>query len=422
MQPDQSWRQPAPGAEPLEAWAWLEEEEEVLEATPAAVAALRESDSIAEKIVRLLRELRDMLDGDEELRRGLEGLVAGRLGAEKPVPGVAVDSTFPLDGGLDLVGGHLVVVVAGYVGFAGACGGARCSEAHARALLLESEDARKQVPLVAKTLERVLVRRVLRKLPGIRIVLVDGELIPYPLLFKSEKAVERSRLLSRLDAVTAEMLAEARELGVTLVGVVKRSYSHLLSARLGRRLPLNDKAVMTLLLRPGSYAAAGRFSELLPAYAELVAAQKARQAPPGTGDRESLARQLAEKYREAVVERLSRRPCYGEVEVAFYRPSRPAAASAVRVEVLDYGGLGLPRVLAMLNAMTNPATGLPYPVDLVDEYTRIEARVLELLRRRVVKRLADLLGAYGPGALLVLGHTNPEKRYLYEKPLRRGLG
>ena len=99
-----------------------------------------------------------------------------------------------------------------------------------------------------------------------------------------------------------------------------------------------------------------------------------------------------------------------------------ASAAAVRVEVLDYGGLGLERILSMLNALTNPATGLPYPVDLVDEYTRIEARVLELLRRRVVKRLADLLGAYGPGALLVLGHTNPEKRYLYEKPLGRRTG
>ncbi len=419
MQPRQPWPTQPPGEEPFPPLGWLEEEE-ALEATPAALAALRESDAIAEKIVRMLRELRDMLDEDDELRRRLESLISGALGSEKPVPGVAVDSTFPLDGGLDLVGGHLVVVVAGYVGFAGACGGSRCSEAHARALLLESEEARKQVPLIAKTLERVLVRRILRRLPGIRVILIDGELIPYPLVFKSQKAVERSRLLTRLDEVTAEMLREAREHGVTLVGVVKRSYSYLLSARLGRRLPLNDKAVMTLLLRPGSYAVAGRFSELLPAYAEIVAAQRARQLPPG--EREDAAGQLAEKYREAVTERLARRPSYGEVVVAFYRPSRPASAAAVRVEVLDYGGLGLERILSMLNALTNPATGLPYPVDLVDEYTRIEARVLELLRRRVVKRLADLLGAYGPGALLVLGHTNPEKRYLYEKPLGRRTG
>ncbi len=421
MQPEQPWRQPPPWEEPFP-WS-TEEPEEAFEATPAALAALRESDAIAEKLVRLLKSLRDMLDADEGLRRRLESLVAAPLGREKPVPGVAVDSTFPIDGGLDLVGGHLVVVVAGYVGFAGACGGTRCSEAHARALLLESEEARKQVPLVAKTLERVLIRRILRQVPRVRMVLVDGELIPYPLVFKSQKAVERSRLLSRLDRVTAEMLREARERGVTLVGVVKRSYSYLLSARLGRRLPLNDKAVMTLLLRPGSYAVAGRFSELLPAYAELVAAQKARQLPPEALDeRESIAKQLAEKYREAILGRLARRPSYGEVVVAFYRPSRPANASAVRVEVLDYAGLGLEKILSMLNAMTNPATGLPYPVDLVDEYTRIEARVLELLRRRVVKRLAELLDAYGPGALLVLGHTNPEKRYLYEKPLGRGRG
>jgi len=389
--------EPFPGAQ---GWPMEEEEEEI---TPAVVRVLAESARLADRIARRLMELRELLAEEPGLREALSSVEARGLGSEKPPPGAAVDSTFPLDGGLDLVGGHLVVIVAGYVGFSGACGGGqRCSEAYARAWFVDSEEARKQVPLRAKMLEKAVTLRLLRGAEAARprLLLLDGELIPYQLLFKPGAAVARSRVLSRLDELTAKVLEVAREKKVTLVGVVKRSYSRLLSARLGRRLPMNDKAVMSLLLEPGSYAVLGRFDELLPRYAEILAAEKGLSP---------------EKYRRAVQGRLEERPGYGEVSVAFYRPTRPVRGGyAVRVEVLDYGGYGLERVLAMLNALTSPATGLPYPVDLVDEYTRIEARVLELLRRRVVAHLARLLGAMGPGALTVLAHTNPEKRYIYE--------
>jgi hypothetical protein len=379
-----------------------EGEEEDFEVSPAALRVLEESTRLADRVARRLMELREMLSGAAGER--LEAIIRrGRLGFERAPPGAAVDSTFPIDGGLDLVGGHLVVVVAGYVGFSGACGGGgRCSEAYARAWLVDSEEARRQVPLRAKLLEKALARRLLdgREAARPRLLLVDGEVVPYQLLFKPPSAVRRSRLLSRLDEATAALLEEAREKRVTIVGVVKRSYSRLLSVVAGRRLPLNDKAVMSLLLGGGDYAVAGSFGELLPGYAEMIAAEKGLDPS---------------KYRRAVEARLGERPLYRDVVVAFYRPTRPLRGGyAVRVEVLDYGGLGLERVLSMLNGLTSPATGLPYPVDLVDEYTRLEARVLELLRRRVVAHLAELLRGEGVRVLSVLAHTNPEKRYVYE--------
>jgi len=396
----------SPGEHPLHAsmGPLLDEDEE--EITPAAVRVLAESARLADRVARRVMELREMLESEPRVRETLESMVRRGLGVEKPLPGAAVDSTFPMDGGLDLIGGHLVVVVAGYVGFGGACGGGRCSEAYARAWFVDSDEARRQVPLRAKLLEKAVTLRLLRGLESAqpRMLLLDGELIPYQLLFKSSAAIGRSRVLSRLDDATARVLEEARERRVTLVGVVKRSYSRMLAARLGKRLPLNDKAVMSLLLGPGSYAVLGSFRELLPGYAEILAREKGLSP---------------EKYRRIVEERLRERPGYGEVTVAFYRPSRPVRGGyAVRVEVLDYGGLGLENVLAILNGLTSPATGLPYPVDLVDEYTRIEARVLELLRRRVVAHLAQLLRPLGPTVLTLLSHTNPEKRYVYESRRR----
>ena len=384
---------------------WEEGEEPWL--GPAALRVLEESARLADRVAGRLVELRRLLEEDGVVRERLLGIVRRRgLGSGGVVPGVAVDSTFPIDGGLDLVGGHLVVVVAGYVGFGGACGGARCSEAYAKAWLVDSEEARKHVPLRAKMLEKAVGLRILRgeEPPRPRVVLLDGEVVPYQLLFRPPSSVERSQVLRRLDRLTTALLEEARRHGVTIVGVVKRSYSRLLSAVVGRKLPLNDKAVMSLVLGPGDYAVAGRFSELLPRYAEMLAAEKGLDPL---------------KYRRAVEARLEERPGYGEVVAAFYRPTGLRRGGyAVRVEVLDYGGLGLENVLSMLNGLTNPATGLPYPVDMVDEYTRLEARVLELLRRRVVAHLAQLLRPMGASVLTVLGHTNPEKRYLYE-PGRR---
>ncbi len=396
--------QPQPPG-PLEA---LGEEEGEEPLSPAALRLLEEGDRVAESIVARIRELRSLLSRGE-LRSALEEWGELDRGVEGLEPGYAVDSTFPIEGGLELVGGHLVAAVAGYVCFRGASlPGLGCHGSHARAWFVESEEARRSVPLRAKLLEKKVANRLLLEAEktggGPRLLLVDGEVVPYQLLFKSSRSVASNPVLRHLDEASSMLLERARRLAVTVVGVVKRSYSKLLSARLGSPVPLNDKAVMTLALRRGEYAVAGRFRELLPLHAEALAKARGRSG---------------EKYRRVVEERLRERPLYGEVVVAFYKPWIPGSY-AVRVEVLDYGGLGLRRLLSMLASASNPATGLPYPIDVVDEYTRLEARALELLRRRVLRRVAELLGSPAEAAAL-LAHTNPEKRYIYE-PRRGGRG
>ncbi len=392
-------------AEPPREEPWdLGLEDEEFWMNPSVARVLQEAERLADRIAGRVAELRRILEEEPSVRTELGGLERGVLGEEPPLPGAAVDSTFPIDGGVDLVGGHLVAIVAGYVSFAGACvGGEACHDSFAKAWFVSTEEAVRQVPLRAKALEKAVTLRLLRMLRDggpvrPRMILLDGEVIPYQLLFKSSRAVARSRALTKLDELTSRVLREARELGVTLIGVVKRSYSRLLAARIGRRLPLNDKAVMSMLLRPGEYTVLGRFRELLPAYAEVLAEEK--HLDP-------------RKYRRVVEERLAERSLYGDTVVAFYRPGRMRRGGyAVRVEVLDYGGVGLERLLSMLNRLTNPATGLPYPVDVVDSYTALEARVLELLRRRVVALLARLVP--DRRALVVMAHTNPEKRFIYE--------
>ncbi|KSW11451.1 hypothetical protein CF15_00925 [Pyrodictium occultum] len=405
-----AWPGGAPG--PLPGGPAPEEDEEEIELTPAVQMLLETSRYIAEKIASKILGFREEYTSDEGLSRQLGSLPRGRLGEAQPEPGVAIDSTFPIDGGVELVGGRLIAVVAGYVSFGGlAARGVRRHDVYAQARFVDTEDTQRILPLYAKLVEKAVAHRVLGYVEdgsmNARVILFDGELVPYPLLFKSQKTVARSRLLVRLDEQVARLLERARSLRLTLVGVVKRSYSRLLGARLGRRLSINDKALMSLLLSRGEYLVAGQFQEILPRYAEIVAAEKGLD--PG-------------KYRSIVEERLGLRSEYGRVTVAFYKPSLPRPGlQAVRVEVLDYGGLGLKKLLSMLNTLTNPATGLPYPIDLVDEYTRLESRMLELLRRRIISHLAEMLEEVGgTRALVLLSHTNPEKRYVYEPRRRRG--
>ncbi len=349
------------------------------------------SGRVLETLVRKVEEARNFIP---ELLSVAED--HGRLGRGSPLPGAAIDSTYPPEGGVELVGGLLVGVVAGYVVYYGSAR-IKPMDVRVRVEIVEDEEARRRLPVKAKLLEKLvalrLVEHAARGALEAKVLLVDGELVPYQVLFGAGGAA-----VARLDSATLRLLEAARRHGITLVGVVKRSYSRFVSAAVGRLLPLNDKALMSLALEPGGYAVLGRFADLLPRYAALDSPQLRRAG--------ARARRV-----------LERRPEYGEVVVAFYKPW--TGSQAVRVEVLDYGGLGVRAILEALASMTNPATGLPYPIDLVDEYVRFEARLLELVRRRLVAKLVEQLG---PAAAVVLAHTNPEKRYVFEpRRLRRRL-
>ncbi len=353
----------------------LEDEEEELN-YPVAQALLVESKQIVETIVRKVNTARDRNVFDK-VRRSLRSV--GRLEPLEPLEGAAVDSTFPPEGGIELVGGLLVGIVAGYLVYRGAPR-IRPFDFMVRALLVETEEEKAKLPLWAKLLERKLILNLLEAVErgdlDSKLILIDGEIVPYRIVFGKGKSPFR-RKLSRLTTAT---IRKAEELGITIVGVIKRSYSHLLSALTGVDVPLNDKAIMSLLLDPLEYAVLGDYATILP---DIV------------NRKEGVGKDVAEAY--------------GRILVAFYKPL--TGRQAVKVELLDYGNIGVQRILSMLASMTNPATGLPYPIDLVDEMVRFEARILELLRRRLV---ASLIEELGPTAAILLAHTNPEKRYVYE--------
>ena len=383
----------------------LEEFEEI--SHPALVALLREADNLAAAVAERIKKLHEILSSSKVLRE--------TLSRAKEIPpistvlgGAAIDSTYPVNGGIELVGGLLLGVVAGYILFGGACKKeSSCRYAAAKPFFAENDESKKKLPAYAKLLEKKVALKLFerngRGEVDVKIILFDGELIPYILLFRSQGFIQQSPLLRKLDQAVLRILREAEEQGISLVGVVKRSYSQLFSAIHGEKLPLNDKALVSITLRAGTMIELGSFKDLLPGYARLY-----EKKDPERG----------KKLLKVIRERLRANPVYGDVKVVFYKPSIPVAYSqAVKIELLDYGGLGVDRIVGMLNKMTNPATSIPYPVDLIDEYVRFEARTLELLRRRILAKIA--VHGLGTAPHIVLGYTNPEKRYLYEYPSRQ---
>jgi len=371
---------------------------------PVIASLLSQVSKLVEKLTLRFDSFRAIfLEG---LDRKIRERISTYSKTSEKVPGAAIDSTWPPDGGIELIGGHLIGIVAGYHIFnARKDDNIKCRGVFARLFFVDSEEARKKIPLAAKLLEKKVGIRLLgmvsdRKL-DIAMLLLDGEIIPYQLLFKSHKTISSSRLLYRLDTAVTKFLKMARENNIVVVGVVKRSYSHLTSILHGRLLPLNDKALMSIILKRQEYMVLGKFRDILPTYARILAS--VGRAPS--------------KLPQIVAERLDARPEYGEVVVAFYKPSIAVSYNqAVRIEVYGVNSENeLERVVALLDSMTNPATGLPAPVDLIDELIRFESRSLELVRRRIVSELVTRLG---PTITTLLSHTNPEKRYLYE-PRRR---
>ena len=381
-----------------------EEEIDLYASQPALVAVMRSARGVAK---RLSRKVEGMRGAAEKLRRVLEDRVS-QLDPDPPRPALAaVDSTYPTPH-LELIGGKVNVVVAGYILYGARPEGIPRSKAVARIVFSESEEEfSKLVSLESKVMERRLIARILeaarKGLVDIDMVLIDGEIVPYPLLFSSPRVVERNRLVKKLSRVTDRVLELSEALGIPLVGVIKRSYSFYTSVLLAERSPVNDKALMSLVLRQGEYASIGSYAEILPRYVDYA------RIPRGLDSEE-----VRERMRSVILRNLELHPRYGGIELLFYRPHHKVAyGQAIKLEIFPKGSLDQGMVSAL--AKMTSYNAVPWVIDVVDEYVRFEAQALGLLRRRLESELAKRYGKLG---VVLAGLTNPQKSYLYEPPTR----
>ena len=178
----------------------------------------------------------------------------------------AIDSSYIVPP-LELVGGVLTVISYGYVGYVN---GIYDRYVTGEIFFEDIHEFEKALTRRTGILERELAIKLLRdKIEGRKsfdLLIIDGELLLHPLPYNLP--VDDGVLRKGLDVIV-ELIRLAKRSKTTLVGVVKRVRSRLLSTFIGKCTPVNDKVMLSLILNRGEYVVLGTFGEILPKWIEI---------------------------------------------------------------------------------------------------------------------------------------------------------
>lgn len=371
-------------------------------------------------LVALRHDLERYAQRLTQLRRLVEELSALRdrvqprgIGAPRQFDVYAVDSSYGSPP-LELIGGVFTVVAYGYIGVVKGV-----QDRYLTGAVYFSDSREGDVSRFSSLLEKRLAARLLEaKADGrksLDLLLLDGEIalhpLPYNLAARGGRYEEVNRAVDR-------MLRAAAQSRTTVVGVVKRVRSRYLSVAAGRCLPVNDKIAASAVLRQGEYLVLGKLRDILPRWAQLHYAEC-----EGRAERDHILRcaggeavklsergeRLCNRLREFGINfrRVLESGDYpnlrhlGDVEVAYYVP--PGHKTAIRVEVLDFGALGIDNVISYLASTASTVTGFPQILDSVDQYVRVSQDLVEAVLTALLTKTPDSL-AY------IMWPTNAQKR------------
>ncbi|WP_069806877.1 DNA double-strand break repair nuclease NurA [Vulcanisaeta thermophila] len=350
-----------------------------------------------------------------ELRDKLGGMIREVGPSPKPLNAYAIDSSYPTPP-LELIGGVLTVLSYGYVGY---LNGSYDRYVTGELFFEDVGEFERAITRRAQLRERELGVRLLRERSrgkAIDLIILDGEITIHPLPYNLP--IEGG-LLAPVGKVINEFLALAQSTGVPIVGVVKRVRSRLLSVFTGKCLPVNDKLMMSLILKPGEYVVLGRHGDLLPRWLEINYNDCELRKHCRGGDCPEV-RALMRRRLEEGLENLGRVftgddgrlrgiSLVKDITTVFYRPRN--GAPAVKLEVLNPGGaLGIEDLVSYLESQTTD-TGYPFLLDRVDEYVRLNPSILDYVRSMVLRESTELSEAL----VTMLQLTNPQKAYLVRR-------
>ncbi len=312
---------------------------------------------------------------------------------------------------IELTGGGLIVVVRSHL-FHGCrdTGGLPVSGSVGFVRFTETPES-SATPL-SKVYEREFIKRILelkaRGEVSVDLVVVDGELFPRvpPGLYRRGSASSSSysrplELYLRVLDLTRQILALARETDTALVGVIKRSYGRDIAVKLlDDSIKMNDKALATIILRPGEYIDLGDYNGLIKSLEEYIS-----RFSGGLSEAEetSLRERLA--WMKSVA---ARAPEASSVKVALYKAWSPSYFMiSTKTEAWPSSSLPLEKLLSYIASITG-VNGVPHPIDLVDDMACVRADLLYLVQQKLLQTLARITGDKSI-ALSIAGLTNPEK-------------
>lgn len=251
----------------------------------------------------------------------------------------------------------------------------------------------------------------------IDLIVVDGELLIHPLPYNTP--VDNG-VLRPVIHVIDEMIKLAKETKTAIVGVVKRTRSKYLSIFLNKCLPVNDKLITSLILKENEFLHIGKFSEILPKWIEInyTQCEKLKRCKDKCSeDVEELlnmrlieGRKNLEKVFSGEYGKFEGIQYIKDIEVVYYKAKN--AITSTKVEILNFSNYSTSEIISIL-ANLSTHTGYPFILDRVDEFVRVDSRVLDYVRQQIIKQSSllnkDLVNMY-------LTLTNLQKQYLY-RPL-----
>ncbi len=179
---------------------------------------------------------------------------------------------------------------------------------------------------------------ILSAIEDVEAIFVDGEIVPK---ITPKIRDERSSLWVSALEKSREVLERARRNSVVVAGIIKRSYSKIISKLIGANVVVNDKAIASAVLRRGEY--------------------------------------IALESRDPI---LSMYKCFD----VFYKPF-VGLPEAVRVELCCSNVFCHDFISLLVNESSN-STGLPWFVDLVDSRAKKEVRLIKPLYIRLLASLS----------------------------------
>ncbi|GAB6944054.1 DNA double-strand break repair nuclease NurA [Vulcanisaeta sp. JCM 14467] len=365
-------------------------------------------EGVDSQVLNLVRELRRIIEG--------KGLIKGINSSARAFNAYAIDSSYPTPP-LELIGGVMTVLSYGYVGY---LNGSYDRYMTGEVVFEDVGEFERVITRRAQVRERELAIKLLReKARGrkeVDLVILDGEIPIHPLPYNLP--VEGG-VLAHVTKVIGDLLNLAVKTGTPIIGVVKRVRSRLLSVLTNECLPMNDKLIASLVLNNGEYMVLGNYGEVMPQwvrvnYGDCELRKRCGGKNASCSDiKELMSRRLSEGL--ANIEKVfsgSAHPglsMLSRVQVVFYKPRN--GAPAVKLEVFNPSDkVSIDELVAYLESQTTD-TGYPFLLDRVDEYVRLDPRILDYVRNLIIKGSKDL----NPALLTMLQLTNPQKAYLVRR-------
>lgn len=340
------------------------------------------------KLVNEIEKVRDIVSVIRDITRSKFTINTAK--EFKELCYAAVDSSYTAPA-IELIGGYLGIVVVSTVLY-----GLKCSkcivDAKAYTDLWFSNDL---TSIYAKYYERLTTLKLLKMKEGgelyFDVLLVDGELIPRTSTTHLEKDI-----LSKVIELTNKVIELADKTDTALVGILKRSYARDITNILGfHDLRLNDRAIMSLILKPNEYLIVGAHCDI---YDEL----RRLKGKLGVNE-EWLNARL--KWYEILIKNI---PIGYAVKLAFYRAPKTLYPTATKVEYLTSNSLDEDALLSSLIHIST-ATGIPAPIDYADALSIVTKELKQTVYQKLLVEVAKKLRAEAKDILPILSLMNPEK-------------